>query len=393
MDIHEVLVSVECGDGRGGVVRADDGCVWLSWSVERLGGPRIDDYRPAYVGLGDDRTLLGGRLAPGAAAAEAVDDRGQRVPAAVGNGAWAVVLDQPIRGPVPAVCCRDAQGRPVAPALPASWTRTLVTDTSEPCPACGAVAWDEVRPDDESRGSRSLPDGATEPTTIAVCRACGHEESIGSVIRFERPEDEDPAEVAERIRAWEASHRAEQLEVLRQVEFPIYAVVGRPARLTGHGGSSAGLGGPLTRVETVTVSLGAARRDKMPELEIETAIVERARHQSESTLAREALQRTLSDSYDDSPPRSDAGFVLGLRGRERERRRLAAFAQVSERLIWIDGTPQPFRYIEAGGRWAAVRRTDALTITITGHAVDVDQLKLAPVEDPPGDLLGANIPY
>ena len=387
MDIREVLVSVECGDGRGGVVRADDRCVWLSWSVERLGGPRIDDYRPAHVGLGDDRTLLGGRLAPGAAAAEAVDDRGRRIPAAVGNGAWAVVLDQPIRGRVPAVCCRDAQGRPVAPALPAGWARAAVTDTDEPCPACGAVAWDEVRPDDESRGSRSLPDGGTEPTPIVVCRACGHEESIGSVIRFESREEEDPADVAERIRAWEASHRAEQLELLGRVEFPIYAATGRPARLTGHGGSTAGLCGPLTRVENVTISHGAARRDEVPELEIETATAESRRHQSESTLAREALQRRLYDSYDDSLPRSDAAFVLRLRGRERAPRELAALAEVTERLIQIDGSPQPFRYVEANGRWAAVRRTDALTITVTGRAADADALTLMPVADPCVDLL------
>ena len=302
------------------------------------------------------------------------------------------MLEQPIRGPVPAVRCRDAQGRPVAPALSASWARAAVTDTDERCPACGSVCWDEVRPDDESRGSRGTSDGGTEPTPIVVCRACGHEESIGSVIRFESREDEDPAEVAKRIRAWEASHRAEQLELLRRVEFPIYAATGWPARLTGHGGSTAGLCGPLTRVENVTVSHGAARRDEVPELEIETAIAESGRHQSESTLAREALQRRLFDSYDDSRPRSDAAFVLGLRGREREPRKLAALAEVSERLIGIDGTPQPFRYVEAGGRWAAVRRTNALTITITGHAVDVDQLKLAPVGDPPRDLIGANTP-
>jgi hypothetical protein len=33
----------------------------------------------------------------------------------------------------------------------------------EPCSACGAVAWDEVRPDDESRGSREAPGGRIHP--------------------------------------------------------------------------------------------------------------------------------------------------------------------------------------------------------------------------------------
>ena len=171
------------------------------------------------------------------------------------------------------------------------------------------------------------------------------------------------------------------------MEFPIYAATGWPARLSGHGGSTAGLCGPLTRVENVTVSHGAARGDEVPELKIETAIDESRRHQSESTLGREALQRRLYDSYDDSLPRSDAAFVLRLRGRERAPRKLAALAEVTERLIQIDGSPQPFRYVEANGRWAAVRRTDALTITVSGRAADADALTLMPVANPCVDLL------
>jgi len=62
VDVREILVSVECGDGSGGVVRGDDGEVWLSWSVDQIGGPRVDDYRPAHLGLEDERTLLGGLL-------------------------------------------------------------------------------------------------------------------------------------------------------------------------------------------------------------------------------------------------------------------------------------------------------------------------------------------
>lgn len=119
------------------------------------------------------------------------------------------------------------------------------------------------------------------------------------------------------------------------------------------------------------------------------AITERE-HPSESALACEALQRWLYDSWDDSPPQSDAGIVLRMRSSDRERRKLAVLSQVTERLIQIDGSPQPFRYVEASGRWAAVRRTGALTITITGRAVDVDELTLMPVVDPPRGLLGAD---
>jgi len=76
VDVREILVSVKCGDGSGGVVRGDDGEVWLSWSVDQIGGPRVDDCRPAHLGLEDERALLGGLLPSCAVSAEAVDDRG-----------------------------------------------------------------------------------------------------------------------------------------------------------------------------------------------------------------------------------------------------------------------------------------------------------------------------
>lgn len=59
MDVREVLVSVKCGDRSAGVVRGDDGQVWLSWSVDQIGGSRVDDWRAAHLGLEDERTLLG----------------------------------------------------------------------------------------------------------------------------------------------------------------------------------------------------------------------------------------------------------------------------------------------------------------------------------------------
>lgn len=51
----EVLLSVATGDGTAGVLRDEDGAVWLSWRIDGLGGPRLDDYRPSHMGLGDDR--------------------------------------------------------------------------------------------------------------------------------------------------------------------------------------------------------------------------------------------------------------------------------------------------------------------------------------------------
>jgi hypothetical protein len=49
--------------------------MWLSWRIDGLGGPRLDDFRPDHLGLPDDRTLIGGRLPPGAVGAEALERR------------------------------------------------------------------------------------------------------------------------------------------------------------------------------------------------------------------------------------------------------------------------------------------------------------------------------
>jgi hypothetical protein len=66
MTTVEVLVSVQTNDGLAGVLRDEDGAMWLSWRTDSLGGPRLDGYRPHHLSLPDDRTLIGGRLPPGA---------------------------------------------------------------------------------------------------------------------------------------------------------------------------------------------------------------------------------------------------------------------------------------------------------------------------------------
>jgi hypothetical protein len=42
---------------------------------------------------------------------------------------------------------------------------------------------------------------------MIVCRVCGHEESIGSILRIESRDDEDPAGVQARIRDSEETRR------------------------------------------------------------------------------------------------------------------------------------------------------------------------------------------
>lgn len=374
MEARAVLVEVEHATGSSGVVIDGDGDVWLTLSLERVGGSRLDDYLPNHAGLDGERTLLGGRLPAGAVAVEVLDDRGDRVQARAGRGAWAVVLDQPMSGPVSPVCLRDADGVPVAAPLPSDWERSPVVDSDDRCPACLELAWDVVTPADESRGSRSGA-GGMEPTPVIVCRVCGHEESMGSIQRLVQRDDEDPEDVAARIRDSQAAQRISDTMTLRAVRFPIYAAEGWSGTLGGSGGGSG-------NVERITVSHGHDQPGSGAQLRIETAVNVPRFPSSASALAREALANWLYDGLGGWAPGSDAAFVLKLRAHERKRRRIGARAPVTERLIRLDGVRVSFKYIQSGSRWAAVARTDPVTITITGDQVDPASLELRPVPDP-----------
>jgi hypothetical protein len=70
----------------------------------------------------------------------------------------------------------------------------------EPCPACGAIDFDEYRPFEDWRGGEVHPDGRTVPTPVVSCRVCGHEEAEGIVMSDVEPDSlrltpiADPAE-------------------------------------------------------------------------------------------------------------------------------------------------------------------------------------------------------
>jgi hypothetical protein len=381
-----VLVSVEHDGESVGVLRDRVGSAWLSDSTERICGPRLDDFRPELIGLADDRTLIGGLLPPGAISAEVVDDTGERHVAAAANGAYVTVLDQQATGEPWPVCCRDEEGRPVAPRLPASWERTAVLDAEEPCPACGAVGWDEVRPNDESRGSRGAPGGGMEPTPLVVCRSCGYEESAGSWITFERRPDADSEGAARARRAFEQAQQERHRALLAEVEFPIYAAEGFSASIAGHGGPSSRMGG-IHRVTQISVAQPAKAHGPEPRLIIETAVNDEF-EDSEQALARRELEGWL---HEEMPPpaveRSEAGRAIAWHSVDRERRKLVARAKVSKRSLLLDGQPEPFVFVEAGERWVAVHRLPALTITMSANKIDPDALSLRPIDRPVKKLL------
>jgi hypothetical protein len=387
VDAVEVLVSLKYDGSVVGVLRDRDGHVWLSTSLERVAGNGISDYRPGHQRLDGDRTLIGGRLAPGAVAAEVIDDAGRSHSAAASNDAWVAVLEQPIGFPISPVCCRDVRGAPVAPELPEAWPRSVVSDAHEPCPACGEVAWDQVRPCDESRGARAKPDGSWEPAPFVVCRRCGHEETIGSFIRLEDPDDQDPAEVARRVRATEQAMRRQNRAQLATVDFPVYAADGWPATLAGLGGPSSGLGCAIDEVERVTVAQAGPAYEPGPALEITTS-VSSGHSSNEFVLARRAFEHWL---YAELPPpaieRSDAGLTVAWRTQDRRRRQLIASATRTECALPIDGRPQTFTLLTAGRRWVALRHATAHTITIAANEIDPGTISLRPVSNPRHELI------
>jgi hypothetical protein len=381
--------------GGAGVVHRNDGEIVVTRDVSSDRGQPLrgrDDYRPVQMGLDDVRSIVAGLLPPRAVNAEVVDDRGTRVAATVGVGVYAAITEQSNHGHEPVVCCRDESGTPVPCPLPADWTRTAVSDAEEPCPGCGAVAYDEVLPTDSSRGGRGGHghDGPLEPCRIVVCRQCGHEEGAGtSLSRFTSPDDEDEATTAARI----ARHRAEarvqkwysDTMTLRGVTFPIYAAETWPARINGSGSDRDDL-------TELTIGHHAEENDDPftePDLTTTTSIGKV--RGTDLRRGRRTLETWVHDdpSHPKSDGLSDAATKLWFAARGRDRRAAAAAATQTEQVITIDGTLQPFlRLSTPTGHWVAVRRHGDLIITIAARHVDPTTLTLEPIADLAARLLG-----
>jgi hypothetical protein len=236
--VREVLVSLPSG---AGVVRCEDGSVLVTDDVRGGDGSSVRDgdrFHPVKAPVDGGGCVVGGLLPPGAVSVQAVDDRGDHVPAVVAGGAYVAVLAQPDDGSEPIVCCRDGTGRPVRRPLPAQYPAAPVSDAQEPCPACGAIDYEEYRPFEAWRGGEVRPDGSVVPGWVVCCRVCGHEEEEGSVIRAPArtsvAETRRPrAEMIARARAMRRDHmwRAVAPGVLTQ-GFAIYGAGDWPARLS-----------------------------------------------------------------------------------------------------------------------------------------------------------------
>jgi hypothetical protein len=388
-------VLIELPDGEG-VIRRDDGEIVVTQDVSDDRGQPLregDQYQPVKTWLDDDRSLVGGLLPPGAVSAEVIDDRGTRVTAKIGGGAYAAIIEQPNDGHEPVVCCREPDGTPVRRPLPDDYPCAPVEDVEEPCPACGAVDYDECVPTESWRGGRSGPDGTTIPNPIVVCRVCGHEEGEGTFFGAVSSDDtEDEATREARIARARAHMRTQRwysnTMTLRAVTFPIYAAERWPALIGGSGSRGDQLTS-LTIRHYDTPGADPYAGDR-PRLEITTSNDDPHRG-GELREARWTLNSWLHNDGTHSlwPKASHAAIIVWLRARDREMRAKVLAAIRSEQLITVDGTAQPFLTLTThSSRWVAVHRHDDLTITIAAHDLDPTTLTLESIPDPAARLLG-----
>jgi hypothetical protein len=393
-----VVVALPSG---AGVVRVDRGLL-VTEEVGDGGGTYLneaDPFQPVKTWVDESRSVVGGVLPPGAVSAEAVDDRGARVAAVVGGGAYAAILEQPNDGHEAIVCCRDASGTPVRRPWAADYPSVHVTDATEPCPGCGAVDWDEYTPHEEWRGGRgSKVDGTHVANPVVSCRVCGHEEREGSffAVGSEPDASEDEAARAARLARARAHERKQRWLTnkltLRATEFPIYAAEAWPAQLVGNGSQ----GDELTEITIYHYDRPDA--DALAGDRPRLAITTKRNHRYSSdalTEAREALDHWIRRDAGGAswPDASHAAITLWLRARARESRGAALSATRSEPLITIDGAPTRALMLSGpGGRWVAVADHADLMIAVVGQDAELASLRLEPIADPAAHLLGPEPP-
>lgn len=393
--MRTILVSLPSG---AGVVRLDDASMLITNEVSAGGGTYLreaDTFHPAKSWVDEDRCIVGGLVPPGAVSVEAVDDQGTRVSATVAQGAYVAELEQPNDGLEPIVCCRDVAGDPVRRPWADDYPSVRVTDAEEPCPACGAIDYDEYTPFEEWRGGSGGPNGTTVPNPVVSCRVCGHEEREGTFLAVgpETPKSEDEATDAARMaRARQRKHWwLSNAMTLRGTLFPIYGADGLPAQLGGSGSH----GDQLTDITIYHYDAPDADPyvGDRPHLTVTTKRDER--HPGETLReARRALENWVREAGAAPwPNASRAAITLWLRARDRESRAAVLGAVRSEQLITIDGASTRALMLNApGNRWVAVARHADLRIIVAAHDVDPASLRLEPIVDPAAQLLGPEPP-
>lgn len=372
-----VLVSLPSG---AGMVRDDDGSVIVTGDAASgwagTGVRRDDLFHPVKTWVDEDRSVVGGLLPPGAVSAEAVDDRGGRVPATVGHGAYVALLEQPNDGHEPIVCCRDSGGDPVRRPWAADYPSVRVTDAEVPCPACGATDYDEYTPFERWRGGQRSPNGILLPLPIVSCRACGHEEREGAVIHWGSDdggeEDDDDDTGAAQVEGARARQRHQQwvteAATLAEVRFGIYGAQGWPGRLGGCS-SQDGQCSEVTIDHYDTPDANLCKGDRV-RLAVTTTLGA-TRPGRGLWEARDRLEGWVGvdEGATRWPDASRAAVTLWLRARNRERRARVLEAVRSEEWLTVDGTLTAALVLRTpDGQWIALTTHAGLAITAAGRS-------------------------
>ena len=390
--MREVLVAVPLG---AGVVRLEDGSVRVVADVTTSDGwplPHGDQYRPALIATGPGSCVVGGLLPSGAMAAEVIDDRGTRIPAAVANGAYVVVLDQRDEGAEPIVCCRARDGALVSRPPAAGHPGTPVEDADVACPACGAIDFEEYLPFEAGSSGPADSEGKIVPEPVVRCRVCGHQEQEAIVVRApDAPESPAPAPAPTRDHLMAKADVMRREFMWRSIEqgvrtqgFPIYFAAGWRARVSQSGSEDDG------RLTSVTVAHFCSGEGNDPGAGIRpqvTVTTERDDPRTAGALDRAQLAlRRWARPDRSSALRQDvshAASTLRHRARSRHNRSAALNAVQSEQTIDIAGQPvAALMLTTATGGWALAATHNDLAITVTGHDLNPASLSLDLIADP-----------
>jgi hypothetical protein len=347
------LVTLAHADGTSAIVRAGDGTLWLVDDGPQGVGTGVRDHRAEVGSIGPERTVAGGRVPDGAVRAVVRDRAGREHGATVGDGAWLALLDQPIRGESPVVRFLDVAGDVVAVPVPAGVETAPVGDAAVPCPACGAVDWGRVV---RAPSGRYGEDGAGRPTA-ALCRRCGHAESLG-VLFAAAPGGGEPDLAAI------ADARARMADVARTAPFPCFGPAGHAPTLAGYGES-----------DDVVDSVTLASTTPAGPLEVTTST--EPLWEPAAWTARRVLEG-LHERDDAWPDGSETAVSLWLAARDRAHAADAAAARDRAVSLSVDGRDTPFAVVVHGDRFAAVAQIGDLTLTVSGRGAP-DGLALVPV--------------
>jgi hypothetical protein len=192
------------------------------------------------------------------------------------------------------------------------------------------------------------------------------------------PGNENPEAVTAAMDRAELEHRRRRLIALRNLDFPVHVAHGRSGRLVGWGSHGRG--------ETSSVSVDHGDPSRLgPALQVETER-EGYAFESESTLARRALECLLYERTFEWPQRSQAGLAVWLRHDERAPAG-AAMSTVTQCAISIEGESAVFQRAGTESCWAAARRHDDLVLTVSARDIPVTALVLIRLDDPIGWLV------